>query len=182
MSGGGEILSSMLGQPKWVVNVSVEGGRHNRNLAEEADIMHLASRDGTLLAYDIRRPFPLADPVGAIIGGGSGVLAAKGGDNRSISVSGLPSTYKLTKGDKLSILYSSTKRFLCTVEETVTASGGTTGLFEVWPFLPAAIAVSNVVTVSKPCGKFKLQANSFRSSGGAGDITAGFTFSLISVP
>jgi hypothetical protein len=183
MSGGGDVLSSFLGQPKWIMNVVLAGGRHNRNLLQEADILHIGSRDGTILAYDIRRPFPADDPDGWKLDSMIITVATKGVNNRSISLTGLRKQFTVYKADKISITYGSGKVFLCEVVETVQANdSGVTPEFEIWPFLPPALNVGDVVTMRKACGKFKLTANSFRSNGGIGDMTSGFTFSLISVP
>lgn len=182
-SGSGDVLSSFLGQPKWMVNVTLAGGWHSRNVASESDMKHLASRDGTVLAYDIRRPYPADDPVGWKLDGRTVTVASKGADNRSLSLTGLRGQFIVTKFDKISILYDTDKRFLCEVMETVQANGsGVTPEFEVWPFLPPGLNVADVVTMRRACGKFKLSANSFRPNGGAGNMAAGFSFSLISVP
>jgi hypothetical protein len=183
VSGGGDILSSFRGQPKWVINVTLAGGWHDRNLITEADIMHLNSRDGTVLAYDIRHPFPDADPDGWKLDGMTVTIASKGSDNRSLSLEGLRPQFVVTKGDKISVLYDTDKRFLFEVMETVQADDtGETPEFEIWPYMPPTLAVADVVTMRKACGKFKLQAGSYRPSGGSGNMAAGFSFSLISVP
>jgi hypothetical protein len=178
VSGGGDIMSTMYGRPKWSVAVTLAGGRVNRNLVEEADIMHVASRDGTILAYDIRRPYPASDPDGWKLGNKVVTVLSKGSDNRSLALEGLRADFIVTKGDKYSVLYDTDKRFLFEVMETNQSDGtGETAEFEVWPYLPDALAVADVVTMRKACGKFKLVAGSYRPGGGAS-----FSFSLISVP
>lgn len=186
VSGGGKILSSFRGQPKWLVNVQLAGGWHDRNLVTEADIMHLNSRDGTVLAYDIRHPFPADDPDGWKLNGLDIVVASIGGDNRSVSLSGLRGQFIVTKTDKLSIAYGTDKVFLCEVQETVQADdAGLSPVFEIWPPLPTTtetVEVGDSVIMRKPPGKFEVVANSYRPSGGAGNMAAGFAFSLVSVP
>jgi len=183
VSGGGDIMSTMYGRPKWSVAVTLEGGWHNRNLIEEADMMHIGSRDGTILAYDIRRPYPEHDPSGWKLDGMTVTVLSKGSNNRSLALEGLRGQFIVTKGDKISVLYDTDKRFLCEVMETDQADDdGETGEFEVWPYLPDALEVGDVVTMSKACGKFKLVANSYRPGGGRGNTASGFSFSLISVP
>lgn len=183
ISGGGDVLSSVMGKPKWSVNVTLSGGRHNRNLIEEADIMHLVSRDGTILAYDIRRPFPANDPDGWKLHDKAVTVATIGSNNRSLSLTGLSGQFIVTKGDKYSVLYDTDKRFLFEVMETVQADGtGDTEEFEIWPYIPEALTTGDDVTMRKACGKFKLVAGSYRPGGGAGNMSSGFSFSLISVP
>lgn len=178
MSVGGDVLSTLYGKPKWMINVTLAGGRYNRNLIEEADMMHLGTRDGTILAYDRRRPFPASDPTGWKLGTNTVSVKTKGSDNRSLSLQDVRSQFIVTKGDKISVLYDDDKYFLCEAQETVQADdNGDTPEFEVWPFLPDALQVGDVVTMRKACGKFKLVAGSHRANG-----PASFSFSLISVP
>lgn len=183
VSGGGEIMSSVLGRPKWSVAVTLEGGRHNRNLIQEADLMHIGSRDGTILAYDIRRPYPENDFDGWKLNGRTVTIAAKGVDNRSMSLTGVHPQFIVTKGDKMSVEYGTGKVFLFEAMETVQANdSGLTPSFEIWPYMPPTLTVSSVVTMRKACGKFKLVSGSVRFNGGMGDMASGFGFSLISVP
>jgi len=110
-------------------------------------------------------------------------IKSKGSNNRSLALKGLPKFYRITKGDKLSILYSTTKRFLFEAVEGVTADiSGETAEFEISPYMPPGIAVNDAVTLKKPCGKFKLVADSYRAASGRGNISDGVGFSMISVP
>lgn len=183
VSGGGDILSSVLGRPKWSITVMLAGGWHNANLFQEADMMHLNSRDGTILAYDIRRPYPVNDPDGWKLDSRTVQVLTKGSNNRSLSLEGLSDQFIATKGDKYSVLYDTDKRFLFEVMETSQADNtGETGEFEVWPYLPEALAIGDVVTMRKAPGKFKLVGGSYTPGGGVFNSASGFRFSLISVP
>lgn len=180
---GGNTLTAFFGAPKWSVAVVTEGGHHNRNLATEADIKHLDGRDGTFLAYDIRRPFPASDPDGSIVAGSTVQVRTKGTNNRSISLKGLPAGYQITKGDKLSIVYASTRYFLVEVMESAAANGsGNTDEFEIQPTMPIGIAINDSVVLNRPPGKFKIVAGSYRPASGRGNIADGVGFSMISVP
>lgn len=177
ISGGGDIMSTIYGRPKWMINVNVSGGRHNRNLLQEADLMHVASRDGTILAYDLRRPFPENDPDGWKLNARDVTIKTKGSNNRSVSLQDVSPQFIVTKGDKMSVLYDTDKYFLFEAMETVQADGsGDTPEFEIWPYLPDALDVGDPVTMRKACGKFKLSAGGYRPGG------IGFSFSLVSVP
>lgn len=110
-------------------------------------------------------------------------IKSKGSNNRSIALKGLPPFFTVTKTDKLSVAYSSTKVFLCEAQETVTADYlGETAEFEIFPFLPAGIAVNDAVTLAKPCGKFKVVSGSYKPASGQGNISSGAGFSMVSVP
>lgn len=183
MSGGGDVLSSFRGQPKWSVNITLAGGRHDRNLVQESDIKHLISRDGTILAYDTHRPYPENDRNGWKLQNRTVTIKTKGSDNRSLSLQDLSPQFIVTKGDKYSVLYDTDKYFLFEVMETVQADGtGDTAEFEIWPYMPPGVSVADVVTMRKACGKFKVVANSYRPGSGVGNMSSGFGFSLISVP
>lgn len=180
---GGNVFGSFRGRPKWGVSVSVEGGRHDANAITAADLGQFDMRDGTFLAYDIKRPFPAADFGGVRLGTASVQVKSKGSNNRSIALKGLPVGYVISKGDWLSILYASTRRFLFKALESAVANGsGETVEFEIQPFLPKLIAVNDAVTLKKPCGKFKIVAGSYRPAGGAGNLDDGASFSMVSVP
>lgn len=181
--GGGNQLTAFFGMPKWTITVALAGGRHNRNLEQEADLKHLDGRDGTFLAYDTRRPYPASDPDGVTLGAAVVKVRTKGSNNRSLSLEDLTGGYVLTKGDKGSILYDGTKRHLFELMESVTADGsGDTAEFEIQPPLPVGVDVGDVVTLIKPCAKFKLVAGSYRASSSAGNMASGPGFSAISVP
>lgn len=183
MSVGGDVFSSVYAKPKWSISLTLAGGRHNRNLFQEADLMHLGSRDGTILAYDIRQPHPLDDKDGWKLFGRTVTVKTKGANNRSISLEGLRGQFIVSKTDKLSILYDTDKYFLCEVMETNQADDtGDTDEFEVWPFLPEALLVGDAVTLHKACGKFKVVASSYRPGSDMFNSASGLSFSLISVP
>jgi hypothetical protein len=110
-------------------------------------------------------------------------VKSKGSNNRSLALKGLPPFYRISKGDKLSILYSTTKRFLFEAVEDVTADiVGDTAEFEISPYMPPGITVNDAVTLKKPCGKFKPVAESYRGASGRGNISDGVSFSMVSVP
>lgn len=182
--GHGNMLSAAFGvRPKWSASVQLSDGRHSRHLMQENDLAGLGGRDGTFLAYDIRTPYPASDPEGWRLGDSVITVKSIGANNRSIALEGFARAFTVTKTDKLSILYSSSKRFLCEVRETVTGNaGGETAEFEVWPFLPPGIVVGDVVTLRKAPGKFKIVAGSYRPGSGAGNMASGPSFSMVSVP
>lgn len=182
-SGSGQILRAAFARPAWSVSVALAGGRHDRNLEAEAMLKRLDGVDGTFLAYDIRRPYPLADPQGAKLGDTVAAVLTKGSNNRSLSLEDLPPRQKITRGDKISIAYGTSSLFLCEAMDTVTADvSGETVEFEIWPPLPAAIEIGDAVTLAKPAGKFKIVAGSYRPGSGSGNSATGPGFSMVSVP
>jgi hypothetical protein len=183
MDGGGNIMSAKFGQPKWRCDVATTNGRHDADMDIQALIKALAGRDGTFLAYDIRRPFPKSDPVGTRISGYTPSVRTVGSDNRSLSLKGVRNGYDLTIGDYLLIKNGTGLRSLHQLMESASTDGvGQTQVFEVQPFLPTWIAVDQAVDLAQPAGKFKIVAGSYRPQSGSGNQTAGISFSMISVP
>lgn len=183
LDGAGNALASILGQPKWAATIALAGGRHHRNLPQEADIALIVARGLRFLAYDIRRPYPAADMDGSLLGNLTVRVKSIGSNGRSLALKGLPKWFVVTKSDMQSALYSSTKRYLFQAEETVRAEpNGDTAEFEVWPFVPIGLAVDDVVTLRQGCGHFKIVAGSYRPSSGQGGMSSGISFSMISVP
>lgn len=184
MDGDGNVLSATFGvAPKWKVDVALAGGRHNRNLVQEADLAGIGGRDLTFLAYDIRQPWPDFDPGGAKVGDRTVLIKSKGSDNRSFALEGLPRRFTVTKRDMISVVYATDRYFLCRAMESVASdTNGDTAEFQVWPYLPLNLAVGDAVTLVKPPAKFKLVAGSYRPSSGSGNSASGPSFSMISVP
>lgn len=182
IDGAGNTLSARFGQPKWRSDVVTSNGRHDDDMEVQALIKALLGRNGTFLAYDIRRPNPKRDPLGNTISGATVQVRTVGSNNRSLSLKGLTSNYAFTVGDFLSIGDGSGKRSLHQLMETISASGTTTDEFEVQPFLPSWIAVNQAVDLVHPLAKFKIVAGSYKPQSGNGNRSQGISFSMISVP
>jgi hypothetical protein len=180
--GGGNTMSSKFGQPKWRCDVVTAGGWHNSDMDIQAKLKALTGRDGTFLAYDIRRPNPKLDPLGTKITGYSPLVRTVGSNNRSLSLKALRTSYALSVGDFLSVADGTGKRSLHELMEDITASGTTTAEFEVQPFLPTWIAVDQAVDLIHPVAKFKIVAGIYKPQTGSGNNSSGVSFSMISVP
>lgn len=183
VDGAGNTLSSGRAVGKWGADLLVAPAHYIDSGKVEAMFKVLLGRDGTFLAYDKRRPGPAADPTGAILGAATVLISSKGSNNRSLALKGLPAGYSLTKGDRGSVSYAGGKVFYFEFAESGNANGsGVTAELEVQPFLPAALAVNDIVTLIKPCGKFKIVAGSYRPATGDGALSGGIGFSVISTP
>jgi hypothetical protein len=71
--GGGNTLSAKLGQPKWRADVEVAPQYHQETGRVSALLKALQGRDGTFLAYDRTKPYPVSDPDGVALADGSSV-------------------------------------------------------------------------------------------------------------
>jgi hypothetical protein len=107
----------------------------------------LNSLDGVIHqfeSYDVRRPFPKSAPTGFAgmsPSTGLGTIHTVGGNNKSLRLQGLPSTFVLSRGDYISFAYGTPAvRAFHQIMETVTAVAGVSPLFEVRPHLrPGAV-------------------------------------------
>jgi hypothetical protein len=181
LDGGGNIIGAKFGQPKWQVDVMTAAGRHDSDMEMQALVKALIGRDGAFLAFDTRRPYPKADPLGIAIAGATPSVRTVGDDNRSLSLQGLVNGYDLTIGDYLLVKDGTGLRSLHQLMESISANGNAeTQAFEVQPFLPPWIAVDHAIDLARPAPKFKILAGSYKPSTGSGNQSTGFGFSMVS--
>ena len=130
------------------------------------------------LAYDTRRPRPVSDPTGSILGASSPLLDTLNVNNRDLRISGLPAAYVLKQGDYLGFSYGSGRRALHrVVPTTVTASGaGLTPLFEVVPMIRPGAVVATAVTLIKPVIKATVDPGSVNRGVTGAWVTTGASF------
>lgn len=178
---GGEQLSATLGTRLW--QGQIEMGRSTRAEIQrvEAVIDLLRGAGTSFLMTDFRRPGPLADPTGSILGAAAVTIdALDSADARLVALDGLPAGYVLSAGDYLGFSYGSspTRRALHRIATTtVTAAGdGTTSLFHVVPRLRPGAAVGAVVTLVAPVCSAVLVADSFDPGTSRRTISEGATF------
>ncbi|MDH6265541.1 hypothetical protein M2360_000931 [Rhizobium sp. SG_E_25_P2] len=183
MDGAGNVLGSRRGQPKWMVSVKTRSGMHDDDVYVQGCCEALLARSGGFLAYDIRRPWPVGDADGALSQGHAGTIRinSKGSDNRSLSLKNMP-LITLQPGDLFSVRNNDGYRQLFrAAEEAGITSANTTGLFQVRPFLPSWVQVDDEVAIFRPQMMFKIMADSYSVSPGAGNASGGLSFTAISV-
>lgn len=133
---------------------------------------------------DRRRPNPLLDPTGSILGVATVTILALGGDARELSLAGLPAGYTLSRGDYLSFSYTSlavTRQALHrVVDATVVANGsGQAALFEVEPFIrPGTVAGAAVILKKAFCKAVKV-AGSTTPNTGRSSLSEGLGFDWV---
>lgn len=155
-TGGGEVLTADLGDRLWQGTISLGSLTPNEGAQAQVLIDLLRGSGGSFLAYDTRRPAPVNDPDGSILGASAVTIGALSADLRVLALAGLPPGYLLVRGDYLGFTYSASP--VCyalhrLVEQSVIAAGdGTTAAFEVIPPMPQSAAVGAAVTLVKaPC-------------------------------
>lgn len=181
-TGGGEILSADLGPMLWQGEVRL--GTALRVEAAEADALIdiLRPPGRTFYAYDTRRPAPLADPSGAILGASTPTIASLITGNRELTLAGLPAWYVLSRGDYLAFDYGSPSRRALhkVVSVQAQANGaGTTPAFEVTPMLRPGASVGAAVTLIRAACKARLVPGSVSKGTSFSTVTRDMSFRFI---
>lgn len=152
---GGEQLTADLAERLWTGRINIGFQQKHEVGSQEVLVSLLGQAGRSFLMYDRRRPYPLLDPTGSILGAASvTILALNGSDARELSLTGLPAGYTLSRGDYLSFAYTSLsvsrQALHRVVDATVVANGsGQTALFEVEPFIRPGAVAGAAVTLKK---------------------------------
>lgn len=178
--GSGEFLVADLGPRLWKADVAFATMADADAAEVQADFETLDGGMSEFYLYDPRKRYPRADPDGSILGASSVQIATLGSNNKSLTVSGLPAGYVLSKGDFFHFDYgtSPVRRALHRIVETVTANGaGVSPVFEVRPHFRAGVQTGLAVKLKKPAAKMRLIPGSFDPGmGNLGGITSGMAF------
>ena len=181
---GGEQLTADLAERLWTGRIDIGFQQQHEVGVQEVLVSVLGQAGRTFLMYDRRRPYPLLDPTGSILGASSVSILALGGDPRELSLAGLPVGYTLSRGDYLSFAYTSlsvTRQALHrVVDATVVANGsGQTALFEVEPFIRPGAAAAAAVTLKKAHCKAVKMAGPGTQNTGRSTLSEGLGFNWV---
>lgn len=179
-TGGGEVMQADLAPMLWQGDIKlgemtqVEAALVTARL----DILRPAGR--SFYFYDTRRPGPLLDLTGAILGASTPTIHTLAANNRDMRLQGLPVGYRLSIGDYLAFDYGSTviRRALHRIVSSpaVVPSGGISPTFEVSPMIRPGAAVGASVTLIKAACKALIVPNSINAGITAKTITTGMAF------
>jgi hypothetical protein len=181
-SGDGRFWQAELAPPLWQAEVTLDVRYHQEIKEIAATIRKL---QGAKNSFDLEDPlskYPYQDPDGSILGASAVVVSAISGDRQTLTLSGLPALYKLTKGDKGSLDYTNgaaTRKYFFEVSETVTASGGGVVSFEVFPTVPLGAAVAAAVTLARPTCRGFIKPDSFKPGTAQNLFTSGASFTFL---
>lgn len=145
-SGDGRFWSARLAGPLWEVSVALSP----RRCADAAEISaKIEAMDGG------RRSMLFADglykPAAGGAPGGSVTVNSISADRTAIALAGLPASYRVTAGDRMSIAWGSGRFFFARFAETVTANGsGVTAQIAIMPYLPQGIVTGAAVEMARP--------------------------------
>jgi hypothetical protein len=180
-TGDGRVWTAELAPPLWLATITLKQSSADDAKQIAAKIRKLQGSRLAFFLYDPLSLSPQADKDGAKIAGRSVTLNTVGGDNGSISLSGLPPAYKLTVGDKLSFVFGGTRYAFHEVSETVVAgANGVTPVFGIFPNLAAGVTTGLSVALIKPfCKCVILPASHNPGTTGVDHTTTGATFKAI---
>lgn len=179
---GGEIITADLAPMLWQGEVRLGTMTHVE--ASHADVMlDLLRPAGRMFyAYDTRRPAPLADPAGLILGATVPTIASLISGNRELTLAGLPAWYVLSRGDYLAFDYGSPARralHKVVTEQVQAGSTGTTGAIEVTPMIRPGASIGASVTLVRASCLARLVPNTVSKGQSIRTITRDASFRFI---
>ena len=177
----GHDLQAEMAVPKWKGTGAMRDGLP-RDIAKriESRVRQLQGSQYAFMMYDPRSKYPARDPKGTTLGAANVQIAALGVNGKSISLKGLPNGYVLSEGDKGQISYGTTRNYFFEIGEQVAASaGGVTPVFDVFPHVPASIAINAVVNLRKPACKMKIVPGGFNPGRSRGQFTNGMSIEFM---
>lgn len=152
-TGGGDVIAHKVGARLWRGEVTLDKDYHSVLAAIEARLSLLEEPGASLLLYDTRQPFPLADPGGLLLGSATPRIAALNANNRELTLKNLPAGYVLSTGDLLGFTYGTNpvrRAFHRVVTGGVADQFGITPEIELTPFIRKGAAVDAAVHLIRP--------------------------------
>lgn len=135
-TGGGEILKADLAASLWRGRLDLAVMTQDEAAAIRP-LINILRRAGTsFFVSDLTRPWPRLDPLGTILSAATPTILALGGSMRELSLTGLPASYPISRGDLMSFTYGSSPiRYALHefVGSAVANGAGQTALIEVNP-------------------------------------------------
>ncbi|MUO83990.1 hypothetical protein [Agrobacterium vitis] len=175
---GGVTYTKDLGSPLWSAAYQTKQLKPNDLDAWRARIEALEGGLQYFRGYSLSRSRPIAYPTGAPVPDNGVVLSAIGGDNKSVTLSGLGAGYLVSVGDMIQIAGSGLYRV---VEGAVANGAGVAGAFEVRPHLWPGTAAGSAVTLLRPSCTMMIVPGSISSEADASTGRGSVSFQGIEV-
>lgn len=159
-SGDGRVWSVQLSPPLWTAEVSLAPREAGLARDLEALIDGLDGSRGTFLFADPTYPGPASgsDGLGDVF-----ISGIRSSDRGAIGLTGLPSGFALTRGDRLSIEFASGRIYFGRFIEGGTASqAGNLGQREIRPYLPQGVVAGAKVELVKPRMKASIMPGGYK--------------------
>lgn len=176
--GGGKIIVADLGPKYWEFEVSLINMENALAQRVQALIEALDEGMNDFYLYDPRAAGPISDRDGTRLGGATVQLATLAGNNKELTLKGLPNGYVLSGGDLFDFDFGTpAKRALHRiVTGGVVPSGGISPTLEVRPHILPGAAVDAVVSLIKPAARVKIIPGTFDPGTAQHMMTTGMGF------
>lgn len=174
-AGTGQFWAAELAPPLWSFSFPLAARRVEAARAIDARVWSLG----------VNRPFLFADPSysGPAAGapGAAATVTAISADRTRIALAGLPPGFTLTFGDRLSIVLANGRIYFGTFAGEITAgSDGASGLVEVFPAVPMALAIGAAVTLAQPVCRVIIPPDGYTAfTALPGQVSHGATLQLL---
>ncbi|MGV2123715.1 hypothetical protein ACQZ4R_11560 [Agrobacterium vitis] len=175
---GGVTYTKDLGSPLWSATYQTRELKPNDLDVWRARIEALEGGLQYFRGYSLSRSRPIAYPTGKPVPENGVALSAIGGDNKSVTISGLGAGYVVSVGDMIQIAGSGLYRV---VEGAVANGAGAAGAFEVRPHLWPGTAAGSVVTLLRPSCTMMIVPGSISSEADASTGRGSVSFQGIEV-
>lgn len=180
-TGDGRIWQAELAPPLWDCTVNVAPNYHDDAKQVAARIRALEGSKEPFLLVDPISKTPQSDKAGAFSDMVNTIISISS-NGKLISINGFPPNFKLTFGDKFSIIYGSNRdkySFHEVAGEVSANANGQITNIPVFPFIPPSIIVNDVATFyDAPC-KMVIYPDTFHAGTSTSHITSGLTFRAI---
>lgn len=179
-TGAGEVITASLGTRLWSGSVSLALGTHAQVAETEAVLMMLREPGRSFFAYDFARQYPAADVGGYILGAATPTIASLP-SSREIAITGLPASYLLAPGDRLSFEYGSSPTRYALHQVAVGGRADALGnlTVEVTPSVRSGATAGTAITLVKPQMKAVLVPGSTQVGTSSAIVTGGASFNII---
>lgn len=179
----GNIYTDDLGERLWMGSFTQARRVHSELRKIEARLSVLRESGASFMVCDPRAVAPASDPTGSILGVFVPTINSLAANSRELSITNLPGSYQITRGDRLAWTYVSggvTKYAYHEVVTGLTANGaGTTGNIEVTPWIRPGVVIGAAVTLINPAFKAVYLPSSLQPSRGRGAQSEGLSFGFI---
>lgn len=177
----GEVLRADTADRLWQGRIRLGKMKDEEAGRVTALIERLLAADGTFICYDAKRPFPLLDPTGTIVGPSTPTLHTIGTDRRECRIQGLPANYPISAYDRFGLNYGSgpvRMGLFRAVLGTTASALGLTPLFDIEPALPAGVTTGLNIIFARPVCKAVIVPGSYDPGSRRRTITDGVEFAF----
>lgn len=176
---GGAILTASLGERLWSCEIQLEARSHAAAAKAAARLSILREPGRSIYAWPLEKPYPAADPDGAILGASAVTIYTLPAGNRELRLQGLPPGYVISDGDFLSFVQAGSPALHQVVVGGTASGAGFTPPLEVTPNLRPGAAVGLAVQLIRPFCRMVYVPDSHRPGSAARALTSGLSASFL---